>query len=108
MWIAGDGRADIIVRTDEPLHHLAITAFSPIQTVLIVSAGAETHTVPITPRTEVSFDLLVSGVKGLRSWEYLLSARSTEGFTPRLQDPNLQDGRNLGVQLKFTAVIADR
>ena len=106
MWIAGDGRAEIIVRTDRPIDHLSASAYSPIQTVFIVSAGAETMTIPMKPRVRVYFDLPMSGVKGFRSWDYLLSARSTEGFTPRLQDPNLHDDRNLGVQMTFTAVVA--
>ena len=39
MWIAGDGRADILVRSEWPIDHLRITAESPIRTVFIVSAG---------------------------------------------------------------------
>ena len=106
MWIAGDGRADIIVRTDRPIHHLTVTAFSPIQTIFSASAGGPTVTVPIRPRTSVTFDLPVSGVQGFRSWSYLLSASSTEGFIPHLLNPAdpQHDGRNLGVQMKFTAV----
>jgi hypothetical protein len=30
MWISGDGRADIILRSVDPLDHLAVTASSPI------------------------------------------------------------------------------
>ena len=43
MWVAGDGRADIIVRTENPVHQLAFTAGpSPIATMLTISAGAAT------------------------------------------------------------------
>ncbi len=101
MWIAGSGRADIIVRCSEPLDHLTITASSPIKTALIVSAGAAELTVPLTPGANATFDLPLSGVKGFRSYYYLLSARSTEGFTPRLNDPTSRDNRNLGVQIAF-------
>ena len=34
----------------------------------------------------------------------MLSAQSTEGFTPHLQDPESTDPRNLGAMLRFTAV----
>ena len=111
MWIFGDGRAEIIMRTDMPIDHLEATAYSPIQTVFIVSAGAETKTIPLKPREPVSFSLKVSGVRGcclyVKSWDYLLQARSTEGFIPRLQDPNIQDDRNLGVRFSFKAIPAE-
>ena len=107
MWIGGDGRADIIVRTVDPVHHLRVTAFSPIQTVLTISAGGAVSTVPIVPRTSITFDVPAGGgVRGSSGWSYLLSAQSSEGFTPRLQDPNLKDDRNLGVQIKLQVVTA--
>jgi hypothetical protein len=45
-----------------------------------------------------------SGVHDLRSYAYLLTARSTEGFTEHLRNPASNDYRNLGVQMRFTAV----
>jgi hypothetical protein len=107
MWIAGDGRAEVIVRTDVPIDHLAVSLYTSIDTVFSVSAGAETKTIAMKPLTRVAFDLKVSGVQGFRTnWYYLLKAQSTDGFIPRLQDPNLRDDRNLGVQMKFTAIVA--
>jgi hypothetical protein len=107
MWIAGDGRAEIIVRTVDPIDHFKVTAFSPIHTILTISAGAATSRVQLVPRTSVSFDVPVAGgVRGQNGWAYLLSARSSEGFTPRLQDPNLKDDRNLGAQIKLQVVSA--
>jgi hypothetical protein len=103
MWISGGGRADIIVRTDNPVHHLAMTASSPIRTILTISAGAATSTIPIVPGKTVAFELPVAGVRGLNSYEYLLSAQSSEGFIPHLQDPSETDPRNLGVLLNFRA-----
>ena len=104
MWIAGDGRADIIVRTENPIHYLAITAESPIGTILTISAGAGTSRVPIVPAKSVAFDVPASGVRGLNSYAYLLSAQSSEGFTPHLQDPHSGDIRNLGVLVNFRAL----
>ena len=39
VWIAGDGRADIIMRSDWPIDHLRMTVESRVPTVFIVSAG---------------------------------------------------------------------
>jgi hypothetical protein len=105
MWIGGDGRADIIVRTTVPLHHFSVSAFSPIRTTLTMSAGGDESVVQIVPNTRVNFDVPAGGgVHGLTDWVYLLSAQSSEGFTPRLQDPSLKDNRNLGVQIQVQAV----
>ena len=107
MWV-GNRRADIIVRTEEPLDHLAITAESPIQTTLTVSAGAGAVTVPIAPNTPVHFNVPAHGVRGLQSYEYLMSAKASEGFIPHLLDPKSGDYRTLGAQLRFSAVRAVR
>jgi hypothetical protein len=104
MWISGDGRADVIVRSENPIHHLAITAESPIGTILTISAGAGTSRIPIVPGNSVSFDVPVSGVRAFNSYAYLMSAQSSEGFTPRLRDPRSGDSRNLGVLLNFKAM----
>ena len=45
---------------------------------------------------------------GLLFVAYLVTARSSEGFTPRLRDPSSADPRNLGALLRFTAVAANR
>jgi hypothetical protein len=106
LWIAGDGRADILMRCEWPIDHLTITADSPIKTTFIVSAGAGESTIPIAPGRPVTFDVPASGVRDYRSYAYLLSARSTEGFSPRLLDPKSTDARNLGVRIRFTPVPA--
>ena len=72
----------------------------------MISAGGAERTIAIEPGAPVAFDLPVSGVRGFHNYSYLLSARSTEGFVPRLLDPASHDDRNLGVQLQFQAVNA--
>jgi hypothetical protein len=104
LWIAGDGRADILMRCEWPIDHLTITADSPIKTTFIASAGAGQSTIPIAPGRPVTFDVPASGVRDYRSYAYLFSARSTEGFSPRLLDPASTDARNLGVRIRFTPV----
>jgi hypothetical protein len=108
LWIAGDGRADILMRSDWPIDHLTITADSPIRTTFIVSMGEGEETVPITPGKPATFAVKAAGVRDEHSFAYLFTARSTEGFTPRLLDPQSTDPRNLGVRITFKAVPAAR
>jgi hypothetical protein len=106
VWVAGDGRADVLMRCDWPIDHLRMTVQSPVRTTFIVSAGGRESTIPLVPGRPVTFDLPASGVHDLRSYAYLLSARSTEGFTEHLRNPASTDYRNLGVLMQFTAVNA--
>jgi hypothetical protein len=104
VWIAGDGRADILVRCEWPIDHLEITARSPVATTFVVSIGAGEQRVRLEPGKPATFSVPASGVRDVRSYAYLLQARSTEGFTPHLLDPSTDDKRNLGVLMQFTAV----
>ena len=106
VWVSGSGRSDIIVRTEGPLDHLKMTAESPIRTIFTVSAGGPVSRIPIIPGQVAAFDVPTSGVRGLRSYEYLLSVQSSEGFTAHLRTPSSDDMRNLGVMIRFTAVVA--
>jgi hypothetical protein len=108
VWIAGDGRADIIVRSDWPIHHFTMTVESPIHTLFIVSAGGSESQIPLQPGKAVTLDVPASGVRDAQSYACLLSARSTEAFSPFLRDPNSTDRRNLGALMRFTAVQAAR
>lgn len=108
IWISGGGRADILVRSENPLDHLVVTAMSPIRTLFTISVGGAPLTVQIEPRKTAVFNLPTTGVRGLKSYAYLLWARSSEGFVPRLLDPRSQDPRNLGVLIRLTPVEAVR
>ena len=104
MWIAGTGRAEIIVRSDNPLDHVVIEAESPIRTVLDVSMGGETERLEILPGKIATARVAASGVRSLQSYAYLLTARSRDGFIPRLLNPASDDPRNLGVLVRLQAV----
>jgi hypothetical protein len=106
MWVAGDGRADIIVRCKDVIDHLTVTAYSPIPTTFSMSMGKETVTRVLEPRKPVTFDIPARGVRGLNSYAYLLTAISSGGFTPRLQDPTSKDHRNLAVLVTMQATRA--
>jgi hypothetical protein len=104
MWVSANGRADVIVRSVDPIDHLMVEAESQIRTVLTISMGREVVTVPIAPGKPSTFDLPASGARGLRSYAYLLSARVSRGFIPHLVDPASHDYRHLGAQVRFQAV----
>ncbi len=108
VWIAGDGRADILMRSEWPIDHLRMTVESPVRTVFIVSAGGRASRIALVPGQPATFDVPVSGVRDLRSYAYLLSAQSTEGFTEHLRNPASEDKRNLGVLMRFTAIPAGK
>lgn len=104
VWIAGDGRADILVRCEWPIDRLVITASSPIRTVFTASMGSTESSVHLEPHKPVTFEVPASGVRDLNSNAYLLRARSSEGFTEHLRTPTSSDSRNLGVLIRFKAI----
>ena len=102
MWISGGGRADIIVRTVYEMERLRLTARSPINTVLTISAGAGEVKQQVVGGAPVTFVVPARGVRGFQSYACLLSVQSSEGFVPHLLDPASNDSRNLGAQIAFT------
>ena len=54
--------------------------------------------------SRVTFDVAATSVRGLHGYACLLSARSSDAFTPHLLDPASPDARNLGVQMNFRVV----
>jgi hypothetical protein len=106
IWISGSGRTDIIVRAPWPIQHLEMDVESPIATTLTLSAGADAVTKRLEPHQAQQFNLPVSGVHGFGDYDYLLTARSSDGFIPHLQDLQNNDYRNLGAMLRFRPVIS--
>jgi hypothetical protein len=111
MWVAGGRRADLIVHTNDRLDHIGVEAESPIATVLTVSIGADPVVVTLAPGKPAFFNVPARGVlyeRYVRSYAYLLSASSSQGFVPALRDPHAaaRDYRNLGAMMRFSAVPA--
>jgi len=107
MWVSGAGRADVIVRTVDPIDHLLVTAESPIDTMLTMSLGAETVSVRLAPQKPQTFVLKAGpSVHYVRGWAVVMSVRSSEGFVPHVSDPKSPDFRNLGALVRFSAVSA--
>ena len=106
MWVSGSGRADVIVRSAWPVDRLRVEVESPIRTVLTLTAGSDPVTRTLVPKQVQAFDLKTSGVRGFGDYDYLLTARSTDGFIPHLMEPGNGDYRNLGAQVRFKPVLA--
>ncbi len=104
VWIAGDGRADIVVRCEWEIDRLEMTVSSPVPTTFVASMGAGQRSVRLQPNQPATLTVPASGIRDLRSYAYLLQARSTEGFVPHLLNPSSDDKRNLGVLVQFTAI----
>lgn len=101
MWVSGGGRADIIVRSATPVDRMAFEAESPIRTRLTIALGRDPVTVDVEPGKIARFEVPAAGVSGLGDYNYLMTARSTEGFVPHLLEPANEDYRNLGAQVRF-------
>jgi len=105
MWVSGGSRADIIVRTVDPIDHLVVEAESPIPTVLTVSINASEVRVPLEPHRVVTFDVPAGlSVHGRDGHAYVLRVQSSEGFVPATLDQSSQDYRNLGALMRFRPV----
>jgi hypothetical protein len=108
IWVAGDGRADILMRSEWPVDHLTVTVESQVHTVFTLSAGRDESAIALLPGKPITFDLPTSGVRDQFAYAYLVRARSSEAFTPHLRDPRSDDFRNLGALMRFHAVAAQK
>lgn len=102
IWVSGYGRTEIIVRTVKPIRRLAVEMQSPISTTVTVAIGAPSTMVKLTPNQVERMEIPAAGVRGLNSYAYLLTVKSTNGFVPHLIDSKNADSRYLGAQLRFT------
>ena len=106
IWIAGERRADIIVRTPMELEAITVTARSPIATVVSIDIGAGAGRIMLQPEVPGSVTIRPGGVYSRHSWAYLMEVTTSDGFVPRLLDPGSDDPRFLGAAISLTAVPA--
>jgi hypothetical protein len=104
MWVSADGRADIIVRSVDPIDYLAVDARSPIRTALTLSLGAGEIHVPLQPEVRAFVNVPApAGIRGTSGYVYLMTASATDGFVPHTRIGN-GDYRNLAAQVRFRPV----
>ena len=106
MWVSGAGRAEIILRAERPVRHLAVEAESPIPTTLTITLGGDAVTTTLLPRKPVAFEVPAGNPVPGRYGDsvYLLTTHSSDGFVPHLVDGS-PDYRNLGALVRFRAVL---
>jgi hypothetical protein len=97
IWIAAGRRADIIVQSGPPLTDVTFTLTSPVANMVEVRMGGPAVEVELEPGVARRVTLSPEGVYSRRSWAYLLTIRTEDGFVPRLVESGSRDGRYLGV-----------
>ena len=104
IWIYGQRRADIIVRTPMELETITVTARSRVATELVVDIGGSDERISLEPDIPESITIRPGGIYSRRSWASLMRITSSDGFVPRLVNPGSDDGRFLGAAISLTAV----
>jgi hypothetical protein len=106
MWVSGAGEAEIILRAERPVRHLAVEAESPIRTTLTMSLGGDPVSVVVEPGRVSAFEVPAGSPVPGRYGDsvYLMTARSSDGFVPHLRDGS-PDYRNLGALVRFRVVF---
>ncbi len=99
VWIAGEARADIIVRSADPIERLVVTFRSPIMNVARIQSGGERHRVDVQPGAPAVVTIKPFGLRARYAYAYLISIDAERGFVPRLVEANSRDSRFLGVQI---------
>jgi hypothetical protein len=105
LWVHGDRRGDIVVRTKVPLSALRVTVSSPIANRASVSFGGRSVTVDL--KAGESMDVMMytaGGVYSEGAYGHVLSVQASNGFVPVNAGGTSQDRRFLGVLLKLQGV----
>ena len=97
IWVAGESRADIIVRTYPPLARLEITLRSPIANVATVTVDGSTHQAELTPNKTETLRVPIEGVFARGAQSFVLTVETESGFVPHLRTAGSADSRFLGV-----------
>jgi len=97
IWVAGDARADIIIRTDPPVAGLEVSVQSPIENVATISLDGSTYHLDLKPNEIKTLDVPVTGVLARKVQNFVLTVETQAGFVPTLHDSESDDKRFLGV-----------
>jgi hypothetical protein len=106
IWIYGNRRADIIVRTPMELETITVTARSAVATMVSVEIGSGEGQIALEPDVSGAVTVRPGGIYSRKSWAYLMQVTTSDGFVPRLTEPGSNDGRFLGAAISLTAVPA--
>ena len=104
IWVAGESRADIIVRTYPPLAGLEITLRSPVANVATVTVDGSTHQAELTPNETETLRVPIDGVFARGAQSFVLTVETESGFVPHLRNAGSADSRFLGVQVGLEGI----
>lgn len=102
IWIAGRARADLIVRTGEPLTALTVSLSAPVNNRVTVTVDGTSRSVDLrSGYAPAQLAFPVRGVLAAGAQNFLISVTSRDGMVPRLFNPDSRDARFLGVRLRL-------
>ena len=105
IWVHGQRRGDMIIRTTAPLSGLRVSLSSPVPNTVWVSFEGRSTTVNLKPGEGV--DVLMSSAGGVyadRGYGHVLSVKTTNGFVPMNTYTGSEDNRYLGVLMRLQGV----
>ena len=102
IWVAGGARADLVVRTGEPLTGLTVSLSAPIHNRVTVTVDGTSRSVDLRRDDPAQLVFPVRGVPAAGGQNFRISVRSRNGVVPRMFSPHSQDARFLGVRVRLT------
>ena len=97
IWVAGNARADIVVRTNPPVAGLDVSLRSPIANAATVTLDGATHQVELAPNEVMTLRVPIEGVYARGAQSFVLTVETETGFVPQLRTAGSNDARFLGV-----------
>ena len=97
IWVAGESRADIVVRTNPPVAALVVSLRSPIANAVTVTLDGSTRQVELTPNRPVTLRIPIEGVYARGAQSFVMTVETDAGFVPQFRTAGSNDGRFLGV-----------
>ncbi len=108
VWVHGERRGDLLLRSRVPLSGLRVTLSSPIPNRVRVAMERRSVTVDLSPGEPVDVQMASKGGVYATGWfNYLLSVKPEQGFVPMNTPGGSQDKRFLGVLLKLQGVAEE-
>ena len=107
IWVLGGRRADLVVRTGEPLTALTAHLTAPLHNRVTVTVDGTSQSVDLRRDEPVRLTFPVRGVLAAGGQNFLISIEPRDGVIPRVFNPQSQDTRFLGVRLRLEPHLPD-
>jgi hypothetical protein len=105
VWVHGERRGDLLLRTRVRLAALRVTLSSPIPNTAVVSMEGRSTRVDLKPGAAVEVEMFSNGGVYAKGWfSYVLSVTPARGFVPMNNDAASSDNRFLGVLMRLQGI----